>query len=173
MTKESITEPGIRGWLIVLTVFLFGSPGNFMAHAHSIAREFDSPMVRQFTDASDPSFDPRWPMFIFSETTAFIILACVSFLVLWPLFFLRHRLFRSAFAVVAVAVASLLTVRAGLAAIVPTVAQPHQASIYLQTALWVPVSLALAVYILRSRRSQLTFRHRLLFYPVFPFFTRT
>ena len=112
-------------------------------------------------------------MFIFSETTGFMFLAFVSFLVLWPLFFLRHRFFRPAFALIAVAVASLLTVRATLAGIIPTVAQPHRASIYSHTAFWLPVSLAFAVYVIRSRRAQLTFRHRLLFYPAFPFFTRT
>lgn len=78
MSKEPIIEAGIRGWLIVLTVFLFGSPGNFLAHAHSVAREFDSPMVRQFTDLSHPSFDMRWTMFIFSEATGFAVLGARS-----------------------------------------------------------------------------------------------
>ena len=172
MIKETITEPGIRGWLIVLTIFLFVSPGNFIAHAYHIGSEFNSPVVRQFTDPTSPTFDSRWPMFIFSETYGFTILGGVSLFLLWPLFLLRHQFFRFAFAIVCVAVATLLIYRATLAAIVPTVAQAHRASVYSQTFLWFPVCLALAVYVLRSRRSQITFHRRLAFYPVFPFFTR-
>ena len=173
MSEARITEPGIRGWLIVMTVFLFVVPGNIISHAHRSARDFDSPIVRQFVDPTHPTFDARWSAFIFSETTAFAILAFVSYFVLWPLFFLRHRSFPVAFASVAVAVASLLAVRLWLASTIPTVAQPHCASIFSQTALWFPVSIALAIYVVRSQRAQLTFRRRLMFYPVFPFFIRT
>jgi hypothetical protein len=173
MPNTTQIEPGIRGWLIVLTIFLFVVPGNLMAHAVSAAREFDSPVVRQFTDPAHPTYDPRWSAFIFSETAAFSILAGVSMLVLWPLFFLRHRFFPFAFGVIALCVEALLLTRAGLAANIPTVASPHRASIYSQTAIWVPLSLILATYVIRSRRAQITFRRRLMFYPAFPFFTRT
>jgi hypothetical protein len=91
---------------------------------------------------------------------------------LWPLFFLRHRFFPSFFAFDCVAVSTLLIFRVTLATIIPTVAQAHRNSIYLQTALWLPVCVALAVYVIRSRRSQITFQRRLAFYPAFPFFTR-
>lgn len=173
MSQPPITEPGIRGWLIVLTILLFGSPGNFIAHAEVIARDFEKPIVRQFTNPSSPLFDAHWQMYVFSETTGFLILGYVSMLILWPLFCLRHHLFRFAFAFVALGVASLLVLRAALASLIPTIVQPNRFSIYTQTAFWLPVSLALAVYVIRSRRAQLTFRRRLLFYPAFPFFIRT
>ena len=172
MSKDTIIEPGIRGWLIILTIFMFAAPGNFMAHAVHIASEFDSPVVRQLTDPASPAYDSRWAMFIFSESSGFSILGAVSILLVWPLFFLRHRLFRLVFAFDCAAVATLLIFRATLAGIIPTVAQAHRSSIYFQTAIWLPVSIALAIYIIRSRRSQITFTRHIMPYPAFPFFTR-
>jgi hypothetical protein len=172
MSKETTIEPGIRGWLIILTIIMFAAPGNFMAHAVHIASEFDSPVVSQFIDPSSPTYDSRWAMFIFSESSGFAILGAVSIFLIWPLFFLRHRLFRLAFAFDCVAVAALLVFRATLAAIIPTVAQAHRSSIFFQTVIWLPVSVALAIYVIRSRRSQITFKRQIIPYPAFPFFTR-
>jgi hypothetical protein len=172
-SAQSVIQPGIRGFLIVLTVLLFGVPGNFMAHARSVARALENPAIRQFTDPAQAAFDPSWSALVYCETAGFTILAIVSFLVLWPLFFIRHRFFRPAFALVAIAVSSLLIGRAVLATAIPSVAPAYRSSILAQTALWLPVSLVLTVYVIRSRRAQLTFRHRLMLYPMFPFFTRT
>lgn len=172
MSEEPITEPGIRGWLIIVTIFLFASPRNMISHASRFSKEFDNPLVRQFTDPASPAFDERWPVLIFLETGGFYLIAAVSMLVLWPLFVLRHRSFTAAFAFVSVIVACLILTRAGLATAIPTIASPHRTSIYSQTALSLPASLAGAIYIMRSRRAHLTFRRRLLFHPVFPFFTR-
>lgn len=171
MNNGTVT-PGIRGWLILLVFLLFGAPSNFITHARFVAREFDKPMVLQFTDPSSPTYDARWPLFIDSETTVFSALAFVVFFVLWPLFFFRHRFFPGAFAIVSVLVAGLLAFRVVLAASIPTIAPPHRQTIYGQTALWLPISLSRAAYAVRSRRARITFRHRLMLYPVFPFFTR-
>ncbi len=172
MSKDTITEPGIRGWLIVVMIMLVFSPGDFLAHSFHLQSEFDSPVVRQLTDPSSPLYDARWPIFIFTETFAFSILGAVSFFLVWPLFILRHRFFRIAFAVDCAAVGTLLIFRAMLVAIIPSVAQELRSSIYLEAAIWLPVSIALGVYIIRSRRSQITFTRRLVPYPAFPFFTR-
>jgi hypothetical protein len=98
MSKDTTIKPGIRGWLIVATIFLFGSPGNFVTHSIHLQSEFDSPVVRQFTDPSSPEYDARWPIFIFTESHGFFILGAVSVFLVWPLFLLRHRFFRFAFA---------------------------------------------------------------------------
>lgn len=172
MNKDPVIEPGIRGWLVVVTIILFGLPGNFMAHGFEFARKLEDPVVLQFTDSLNSSFDPRWRMLVFSETAGFLIVAFLSILTLWPLFFLRHRFFPHTFACMGVVVAALLSFRAILAFIIPTMADAYRAAIYLQTALWLPVAVAVSFYIVRSRRAHVTFRHRLLPYPVFPFFTR-
>jgi hypothetical protein len=172
MSKEPIIEPGIRGWLLVLTILLFVGPLQFMNYAHANARALDIPGVRSLTNPGHAAYDAQWAMLIFSETTGFQMLAMVPVLLLWPLFFLRHRFFRPVFAFVVTAVGAFFVFRAGLVAAIPAINQAYRSSIYLHTAVGLLVCVALVVYVLRSRRARLTFRYRLLFYPVFPFFIR-
>lgn len=168
---KSMLSPGIRGWLILVAVLLFGAPGNFLSHAHSSAKQLDAPIVHALTDPTSSTYDARWVSLVHAETTCFSILGCFGMLVLWPLFLFKHRYFPVTYVGALLLVASLLATRAVLVAVIPTVAELRPTT-YTQAALWIPVTLALAVYVVRSRRSHITFRHRLMFYPVFPFFTR-
>jgi hypothetical protein len=166
-----IVTPGIREWLIVVVIFLFIVPGNLLAYSQSAAHQLDAPVVHRLTNPSDALYDVRWVCLVNTETTCFAILAYVGMLFLWPLFFLRHHFFPSAFACASLTVAALLAARGVLATAILS-NTPLQGAIYTQAAIGIPIAIALAIYVVRSRRALVTFSRHVLFYPAFPFFTR-
>jgi len=173
MNDSSTLKPGLRGWLIVLGIMLFGVAGNFWAYAIFMQREFTPSVIQPFIEVGSSEYDPRWLWFLFIEGPAFKVIALLVYLVLLPLYFLKHRFFRPMFFLISTLIALLIIGRVVLSLLIPTVAPAHRSAILFQAAFWGSIFLFWILYMIRSVRVSITFRRRILLSPVFPFFTTT